>query len=124
MTPTNIKTVRVSALYAGGEFGQFSARLACNVLCPRQQLAADLMAARLRHHHQLLDLADPAGVMQVKLHMQANHADDMPVQFGELVTHIVILQIGDKTCVERLTIELRLGVLSSSLIFQSLSALT
>jgi hypothetical protein len=33
--------------------------------------------------------------------VQADHADDLPVQFGKLVAHIVILQIGKIARVKR-----------------------
>lgn len=46
--------------------------------------------------------------MQVKLHMQADHTDDLPVQLGQLVAHIVILQVGQIPGVKRLMIELGL----------------
>jgi hypothetical protein len=45
-------------------------------------------------------------VVEVKLHVQADHADDLPVQFGKLVAHVVILQIGKIARVKRLVIEL------------------
>ncbi|GHS69712.1 hypothetical protein EKTHUN627_05110 [Enterobacter kobei] len=44
--------------------------------------------------------------MEVKLHVQTDHADDFPVQLGKLVAHIVILQISQIAGMKRLVIEL------------------
>jgi hypothetical protein len=45
-------------------------------------------------------------VVQVKLHVQADHADDLSRPVGKLVAHVVILQIGKIPGVKRLVIEL------------------
>ena len=66
------------------------------------------ISARLRHYHQLLNFADPVDMMQMKLQMQADHADNFAIKQRQMVAHVWVAQIGVKTHAKRVVVKLRL----------------
>ncbi|CSP31030.1 Uncharacterised protein [Shigella sonnei] len=100
--------MRVVALHVGRKLGHFGPGLAGFFFCPRQQLATDVQAARLRHHYQFLNFADPVDMMQMKLQMQADHADNLAIQQRQMIAHVRVAQIGAKAHAKCVVVKLRL----------------